>query len=120
MTGFRPWGSNSCWQNARAKKPRKSSRRSKSIVKAPLSLVSVKITNDSLSKVYPRSASSFRLTVGGVTVPPKTDTQFGFKHSRRELKRFKADLCRIGDVSSYRLKIAQWSNAEMEGLLPHS
>src|SRR5712671_1244389 len=43
MTGFKPWSANSRWQNARAKNPRLSSRRSMSITKAPLSLVSVKI-----------------------------------------------------------------------------
>src|SRR5262245_25570455 len=44
MTGLSPWDLNSFWQNARAKKPRESSLRSKSITKAPLSLASVKIT----------------------------------------------------------------------------
>src|SRR6266542_2043391 len=43
MTGFRPCASNSFWQNARAKKPRESSLRSRSIRQAPLSFVSVKI-----------------------------------------------------------------------------
>src|SRR5436190_24079976 len=44
MTGFSPCALNSFWQKARAKKPRESSRRSISMMKAPLSLVSVKIT----------------------------------------------------------------------------
>ena len=43
MIGFKPCASNSCWQKARAKKPRESSRRSMSITNAPFSLVSVKI-----------------------------------------------------------------------------
>src|SRR5207249_2434028 len=52
MTGFSPWFSNSRWQNARAKNPRLSSRRSMSIVKAPLSLVSVKIISIHRVKPY--------------------------------------------------------------------
>ena len=44
MTGFRPKSRNSFWQKARAKKPRSSVRRSRSMMNAPLSLVSVKIT----------------------------------------------------------------------------
>src|SRR5580765_7175010 len=43
MTGFRPWSANSCWQKARAKKPRLSSLRSRSMTNAPFSFVSVKI-----------------------------------------------------------------------------
>src|SRR5438067_544502 len=43
IVGFSAWAENSFWQNARAKKPRPSSRRSMSIMKAPLSLVSVNI-----------------------------------------------------------------------------
>ena len=45
MTGFRPRCPNSRWQKVRAKKPRSSSRRSRSMMNAPLSLVSVKITS---------------------------------------------------------------------------
>src|SRR5262245_37441131 len=48
MTGLSPWDLNSFWQNARAKKPRESSLRSRSITKAPFSLVSVKITTQLL------------------------------------------------------------------------
>src|SRR5690242_12042935 len=44
MTGFSPWAENSFWQKPRAKNPRSSSRRSRSMMKAPFSLVSVKIT----------------------------------------------------------------------------
>src|SRR6266481_1779750 len=44
ITGLRPCSANSFWQKARAKKPRSSSRRSRSRMKAPFSLVSVKIT----------------------------------------------------------------------------
>src|SRR5262249_45585015 len=43
ITGWSPCSSNSCWQNARAKKPRLSGLRSTSITNAPLSLVSEKI-----------------------------------------------------------------------------
>ena len=43
ITGLSPCSSNSCWQNARAKKPRSSSLRSRSMTNAPASLVSVKI-----------------------------------------------------------------------------
>src|SRR5882757_6911596 len=48
ITGLSPWDLNSFWQNARAKKPRESSLRSKSITKEPFSLVSVKITTQLL------------------------------------------------------------------------
>ncbi len=43
MSGFSPCSANSRWQNARAKNPRLSSRRSTSRTKAPLSFVSLKI-----------------------------------------------------------------------------
>src|SRR6476661_5916184 len=43
ITGFRPCCSNSCWQKARAKNPRESSRRSMSMMNAPFNFVSVKI-----------------------------------------------------------------------------
>ena len=38
MTGFSPCAANSFWQKARAKNPRSSSRRSRSMMKAPLQL----------------------------------------------------------------------------------
>src|SRR5882672_636195 len=44
ITGLRPCSANSFSQKARAKKPRSSSRRSRSRMNAPFSLVSVKIT----------------------------------------------------------------------------
>src|SRR5438105_4877397 len=44
ITGLRPCSANSFWQKARAKKPRSSSRGSRSRMKAPFSFVSVKIT----------------------------------------------------------------------------
>src|ERR1700704_4347440 len=43
ITGFSPWSRNSFWQKTRAKKPRSSVLRSRSMMKAPLSLVSVNI-----------------------------------------------------------------------------
>src|ERR1043166_1271112 len=43
ITVLSPRSRNSCWQKARAKKPRSSVLRSRSMMKAPLSLVSVKI-----------------------------------------------------------------------------
>src|SRR5882762_6692891 len=43
ITGLRPCSANSFWQKARAKKPRSSSRRSRSRMNAPFSLVSLKI-----------------------------------------------------------------------------
>src|SRR5882757_5425887 len=43
ITDFNPWSRNSFWQKARAKKPRSSVLRSRSIMNAPLSFVSVKI-----------------------------------------------------------------------------
>src|SRR5215470_14602024 len=48
ITGSSPCSANSFWQKARAKKPRSSSRLSRSMMKAPFSLVSVKITFSSL------------------------------------------------------------------------
>src|SRR4030095_12460805 len=46
ITVLIPWAANSFWQKARAKNPRSSSRRSKSMIKAPRRGVSVKIMAD--------------------------------------------------------------------------
>src|SRR5262249_16088845 len=58
ITGFRPYVLNSFRQKARAKKPRESSLRSRSIIKAPLSLVSEKITVPAPAR--PTLAASWR------------------------------------------------------------
>src|SRR5215469_2260050 len=69
ITGFRPWSRNSFWQNARAKKPRSSSRGSRSRMNAPVSFVSVKIMfssalQDCLSVPAQRTAQAASLDAG--------------------------------------------------------
>src|SRR5438067_5464538 len=66
ITGSRPRSANSFWQNARAKKPRSSSRASRSTMNAPFSLVSVKITRSFLLQRARRSkpAASRRHRLG--------------------------------------------------------
>src|SRR5215467_2226942 len=69
MTDFIPRASNSRWQNARSKNPRSSVRRSRSMMKAPLSLVSLKITSHLQSALSPDAVICNPLVGCARTVP---------------------------------------------------